>query len=160
MQDCWQLTHDGSIMTYIPPCKLSEQSPHHCLPNSGRRLVITQVAAAAASVGGGFAAMKGSLGSWGTYLKGQADKVGETVAARAGSSPLAAGRPASSRSPSTTSQRSAFFACSTCICKVDARTSLSDKYCLTLDVCAFHLSVCSEQTYPGYLSHRKQYWPM
>lgn len=63
-----------------------------------------RVAAAAASVGGGFAAMKGSLGSWGTYLKGQADKVGETVAARAGSSPLAPGRPASSRSPSTTSQ--------------------------------------------------------
>lgn len=68
-----------------------------------------QVAAAAASVGGGFAAMKGSLGSWGTYLKGQADKVGETVAARAGSSPLAAGRPTTASSPnpvSSSSQRS------------------------------------------------------
>ena len=65
----------------------------------GQNQTQLQVAAAAASVGGGFAAVKGSLGSWGTYLKGQADKVGETVAARAGSSPLAAGRSASSRSP-------------------------------------------------------------
>ena len=71
------------------------------------------MAAAAASMGGGFAAVKGSLGSWGTYLKGQADKVGETVAARAGSSPLAAGRSASDRSPdpvNPSSQRSAHFA--------------------------------------------------
>lgn len=44
-----------------------------------------QVAAAAASVGGGLAAVKGSLGSWGTYFKGQADKVGETVMSRTGS---------------------------------------------------------------------------
>lgn len=40
-------------------------------------LLITrmQVAAAAASVGGGLAAVKGSLGSWGTYFKGQAENV-------------------------------------------------------------------------------------
>ena len=94
----------------LPACPLacSGQLCLTCGTVSEQNQKQVQVAAAAASVGGGFAAVKGSLGSWGTYLKGQADKVGETVAARAGSSPLAAGRSTSARSPgpvNTSSQR-------------------------------------------------------
>ncbi|KAL3150214.1 hypothetical protein ABBQ32_000073 [Trebouxia sp. C0010 RCD-2024] len=61
-----------------------------------------RVAAAAASVGGGLAAVKGSLGSWGTYFKGQADKVGENVMHRTGSPGLSsrgASQATSSSSP-------------------------------------------------------------
>ena len=61
-------------------------------------LLITrmQVAAAAASVGGGLAAVKGSLGSWGTYFKGQA----ENVTGRTGS-PGLSGRGASQTTTSS-----------------------------------------------------------
>lgn len=55
-----------------------------------------QVAAAAASVGGGLAAVKGSLGSWGTYLKGQA----ENVAGRTGSPGLSGRGPSQTAAPS------------------------------------------------------------
>ena len=69
--------------------------PRHMIVSSVRLAATCicgmQVAAAAASVGGGLAAVKGSLGSWGTYFKGQADKVGETVISRTGS-PGAASR--------------------------------------------------------------------
>lgn len=59
-----------------------------------------QVAAAAASVGGGLAAVKGSLGSWGTYFKGQA----ENVTGRTGSPGLSGrgtSQTAASSSPAT-----------------------------------------------------------
>lgn len=44
--------------------------------------------------------MKGSLGSWGTYFKGQADKVGENVASRTGS-PGLSGRSANETASSS-----------------------------------------------------------
>jgi len=50
-------------------------------------------------VGGGLAAVNKSLGSWGTYLKGQADKVGENVMNRTGSPGLAGRSTSQTASP-------------------------------------------------------------
>ena len=84
-------------------CSVACRKQHYSLlalhAGAASLLMQLQVAAAAASVGGSLAAVKGSLGSWGTYFKGQADKVGENVIARTGS-PGITGRATSQTSSS------------------------------------------------------------